>query len=122
MTKAIIAVMLLYKNATKTSNTQRLQTDLGRSVGVTTVTPTGVVKLVYGIPTFPLTMKAVQSKCRIQSSYLSFKKANSPFIKLICFMYNGLAFRTTLVYTSREPFDCRKNFINLHLLKEEKNT
>ena len=45
----------------KTSITQRLRTDLGRSVGVTS-NPTGVVKPVYGIPTFPLTAKAVQSK------------------------------------------------------------
>ena len=42
----------------KTSITQRLRTDLGRSVGVTS-NPTGVVKPVYGIPTFPLTAKAV---------------------------------------------------------------
>ena len=45
----------------KTSITQRLRTDLGRSVWVTS-NPTGVVKPVYGIPTFPLTAKAVQSK------------------------------------------------------------
>ena len=38
----------------KTSITQQLRTDLGRSVGVTS-NPTGVVKPVYGIPTFPLT-------------------------------------------------------------------
>ena len=44
----------------KTSITQRLRTDLGRSVGVTS-NPTGVVKPVYGIPTFPLTAKAVLS-------------------------------------------------------------
>ena len=42
----------------KTSISQRLRTDLGRSVGVTS-NPTGVVKPVYGIPTFPLTAKAV---------------------------------------------------------------
>ena len=36
---------------------QRLQTDLGQSVGVATATPTGVVTPVYGIPTFPLTAK-----------------------------------------------------------------
>ena len=42
----------------KTSITQRLRTDLGRSVGVTSH-PTGVVKPVYGYPTFPLTAKAV---------------------------------------------------------------
>ena len=42
----------------KISITQRLRTDLGRSVGVTS-NPTGVVKPVYGIPTFPLTAKAV---------------------------------------------------------------
>ena len=42
----------------KTSITQRLRTDLGRSVGVTS-NQTGVVKPVYGIPTFPLTAKAV---------------------------------------------------------------
>ena len=43
----------------KTSITQRLRTDLGRSVGVTS-NPTGVVRPVYGIPTFPLTAKAVK--------------------------------------------------------------
>ena len=37
----------------KTSITQRLRTDLGRPVGVTS-NPTGVVKPVYGIPTFEL--------------------------------------------------------------------
>ena len=42
----------------KTSNSQRLRTDLGRSVGVTSY-PTGVVKPVYEYPTFPLTTKAV---------------------------------------------------------------
>ena len=42
----------------KTSITQQLRTDLGRSVGVTS-NPTGVVKPVYGIPTFPLTAKEV---------------------------------------------------------------
>ena len=50
----------------KTLITQQLQADLGRSVWVTiarTVSnnshQTGVVKLVYRIPTFPLTVKAV---------------------------------------------------------------
>ena len=38
--------------------TQRLRTDFGRSVGVTSH-PLGVVKPVYGYPTFPLTTKAV---------------------------------------------------------------
>ena len=38
----------------KTSITQRLRTDLGRSVGVTSH-PTSVVKPVYGYPSFPLT-------------------------------------------------------------------
>ena len=42
----------------KTLITQRLQTDLGRSVGVTSH-PTGVVKPVYGYPTFLLTATAV---------------------------------------------------------------
>ena len=45
---------------TKTSQknfTQRLQTVLGRSIGITTANP-----LVYGIPTFPLTVKDVLSK------------------------------------------------------------
>ena len=42
----------------KTSITQRLRTDLGRSVGVTS-RPTGVVKPVYGYSTFQLTAKAV---------------------------------------------------------------
>ena len=39
---------------TPPKTTQRLQTDLGRSVGVTS-DPTGVVKPVYGYPSFPLT-------------------------------------------------------------------
>ena len=47
-----------HTKATKTSITQRLRTDIGRSVGVTSH-PTGVVKPVYGYPTFPLTAKAV---------------------------------------------------------------
>ena len=47
------------KTPPKTSITQRLRTDLGRSVGITIVNPTGVVEPVYGIPTFPLTAKAV---------------------------------------------------------------
>ena len=42
----------------KLSITQRLRTDLGRSVGVTSQ-PTGVVKPIYRYPTFPLTAKAV---------------------------------------------------------------
>ena len=49
------------KNATKTSITQRLRTDLGRSVGVTAVNPTGVVKRVLWAPTFPLTTSALWS-------------------------------------------------------------
>ena len=47
------------KNATKTSITQQLLTDLGRSVGVTAVNPTGVVRPVYERSTFPLTATAV---------------------------------------------------------------
>ena len=47
------------KNATKTSITQRLRTDLGRSVGLTAVYPTGMVKPVYVRTTFPLTATAV---------------------------------------------------------------
>ena len=47
----------------KTSITQRLRTDLGRSVGVTS-NPTGVVKPVYGIPTFPLTVKSREVQVR----------------------------------------------------------
>ena len=42
----------------KTSITQRLRTDLGRSVGVTSH-PTGVIKPVYGYPTWRLTATAV---------------------------------------------------------------
>ena len=42
----------------KTSITQRLQTDLGRSVWVTSP-PTCVVKPIYGYPTFPLAAKAI---------------------------------------------------------------
>ena len=53
-----------HTNATKTSITQRLRTDLGRSVGVTSH-PTGVVKPVYGYPTFPLTAKAVIKRTHI---------------------------------------------------------
>ena len=47
-----------HKSYQKLRLRQRLRTDLGRSVGVTS-NPTGVVKPVYGIPTFPLTAKAV---------------------------------------------------------------
>ena len=47
-----------HTNATKTSITQRLRTDLGRSVGVTSH-QTGVVKPVYWYLTFPLTATAV---------------------------------------------------------------
>ena len=43
----------------KNSITQRLRTDLGWSVGITIATKIGVVKPVYGIPTFQLTTKAV---------------------------------------------------------------
>ena len=46
------------KRHQKTSNTQRLRTELGRSVGVTRLLA-GVIKLVYGYSTFPLTAKAV---------------------------------------------------------------
>ena len=42
----------------KTSITQRLRTDLGRSVLVTSHL-TGVVQPVYGYSTFPLTAKAM---------------------------------------------------------------
>ena len=47
------------KTPPKTLITQRLRTDLGRSVGGNDSYPTGVVKPVYGIPTFPLTAQAV---------------------------------------------------------------
>ena len=47
-----------HKRYQKLRYTQRLRTDLGRSVGVTSH-PTGVVKPVYGYPTFPLIAKAV---------------------------------------------------------------
>ena len=47
-------------NATKTSITQRLLTDLGRSVVVTTATQIWVVKLVYERWTFSLTATAVR--------------------------------------------------------------
>ena len=47
------------KTPPKASITQRLRTDLGRSVKVTTVTPTGVVKPVYERSTFPLEATAV---------------------------------------------------------------
>ena len=49
------------KNVTKTFDiTQRLRTDLWRSVGVTAVTyPCGVVKLVYERSSFPLTAKVM---------------------------------------------------------------
>ena len=46
----------------KTSITQRLWTDLRRSVGETIVIQLGMVKPVYAYPTFPLTAKAVLSK------------------------------------------------------------
>ena len=47
------------KTPPKTSITQRLRTDLGQSVGVTAVNPTGVVEPVYERSTFPLTATAV---------------------------------------------------------------
>ena len=45
----------------KTSITQRLRTDLGRSVGVTSHSA-GVVKPVYGYPTYPLTHQPCNQK------------------------------------------------------------
>ena len=47
------------KRHQKTLITQQLRTDLGRSVGVTAVNPTGVVKPVYVRTTFQLTATAV---------------------------------------------------------------
>ena len=47
------------KNATKNSITQRVRNELGRSVGVTAVNQTDVVKPVYVRTTFPLTATAV---------------------------------------------------------------
>ena len=47
------------KTPPRTSIAQRLRTDLGRSVGVTAVNPTGVVKRVYERSTFPLAAKEV---------------------------------------------------------------
>ena len=51
------------KNATKSSITQRLWTDLGRSVGVTTATQLVWFTGFTG-PTFPLTTTAVHSRAR----------------------------------------------------------
>ena len=56
------------KTPPKSSITQRLRTDLKRPVIVTDSHPTGVVKPVYGIPTFPLTTKAVEPKGHIQKN------------------------------------------------------
>ena len=51
------------KATPKTSITQRLQTDFGRSVGITIATQLVCFKPVkYGTPTFPLTATAVLSK------------------------------------------------------------
>ena len=47
------------KTSPKTSITQQLRTDLGRSVGVTAVNLTGLVKPVYVRTTFPLTATAM---------------------------------------------------------------
>ena len=47
------------KTPPKTSITQRLRTDLRTVSFGNDSHPTGVVKPVYGIPTFPLTAKAV---------------------------------------------------------------
>ena len=47
------------KTPPKTSITQQLRTDFGRSVKGNDGQLTSVIKLVYGIPTFPLTTKAV---------------------------------------------------------------
>ena len=50
---------IIKKTLPKTSITQRLRTDLGRSVGVPAGTLTSVVKRVYERSTFPLTATAV---------------------------------------------------------------
>ena len=47
------------KTQPKTSITQRLRTNVGRSLEVPTATQLCVVKQVYGIQTFPLTAKVV---------------------------------------------------------------
>ena len=47
------------KHATKTLITQRLRTDLGRSVGVTAVTQLVWLNRVYERSTFPLSAKVV---------------------------------------------------------------
>ena len=39
--------------------TQRLRVDLGRSVGVATAYPNGVIEPAYGIQTFPLMVNDV---------------------------------------------------------------
>ena len=56
--------MRQHNDATKTSITRRLRNDLGQTVRVTNCHPTGVVKPVYGIITFQLTAKALQSKAQ----------------------------------------------------------
>ena len=61
----------------KTSIPQRLQTDLGRSVGVTSH-PTGVVKPVYGYPTFQrtrrLSSKLLKQEYFVERMKSSFRK------------------------------------------------
>ena len=52
-------IVTTWKTPPKTSIIQRLRTDLGWSVGVTAVNPTGVVKPVYERSTFPLTATAL---------------------------------------------------------------
>ena len=52
------------KTPTKRLITQWLLTDLRQLVESAYIHPTGVVKLVYGIPTFPLIAKAAKSKGR----------------------------------------------------------
>ena len=67
------------RDNTKTSITQRLQTDLGRSVGITTAT-TLIGLNRYGRPIFSPTATAVLSK----QYNLSSSRNLSPAVKLFC--------------------------------------
>ena len=79
------------KTTPKFSITQRLRTDLGRSVGVTTATKLVLLNRFYGIQTFPLTAKVVKQndtnlKCVNNAPYMrSFVKMRHkiPLIKYI---------------------------------------
>ena len=86
-----------YKNATKSFITQRSRTDVGRSVIVTAVTPTGVVKPVkchYSCIIARLSDVGLQSLFVVELQYFTFFSSRMHIFKQ-SFMYT-LASRVTV--------------------------